>query len=477
MSSQMQPLIPGRLVMRLSAVWEVSTFSKALLELFEASFPGTSIALYLVERGSARLQASQYFDGVETHLPRASGLLERLRSGVSVSAADVNGSYLRQIGARRAYALKGTDDLVGFVVVGDTGTSVPEREHQHVQLTAWMAFAGVVLDRIRWRVQAGRGGEQSQSMELAQLARTFGLTHSLQSLLRRVLEGAVEHTAANKGSLMLIDSESNELVVRVVRGLPNSEMENRINNGDVPCVRLKVGQGVAGRVAETGKGEIINDVQSSPDYKNKSKGRKGALLCVPLMVQGHSVGVLNLSMTNETDRFTTGDLDVAFTIARDAAVAVHRVQLFEDSCRDPFTGLFSGQVVEALLVSEVARATRYGSSLSVVACNIGAKLSDDEYRTVGDVLRKTMRGLVDMSGHFGNGWFGLILPETDVLGAEVLCQRLEAALKVALPQIKRRHFAATEWKKDEPPFELFERVIDALEKWSHSSANHKIQTF
>ena len=47
------------------------------------------------------------------------------------------------------------------------------------------------------------------------------------------------------------------------------------------CVRLKVGQGVAGGVAESGKGIIINDVQSSPQYKLKGKGRKGALLCVP----------------------------------------------------------------------------------------------------------------------------------------------------------------------------------------------------
>ena len=57
------------------------------------------------------------------------------------------------------------------------------------------------------------------------------------------------------------------------------------------------------------------------------------------MVQGYAVGVLNLSMTNETDRFGV-DLDTALTIARDAAVAVHRVRLFEESCRDPLRAYF-----------------------------------------------------------------------------------------------------------------------------------------
>ena len=280
MNNQMQPLVPGRLVMRLSSVWEVPAFCAALCDLFEASFPQTGIALYVMEKGTARLEGSRHFTGVEPYLTGAAGLLERLRTGISVSEADVNGAYLRQINARRASALKGSDDLIGIVIVGDTGTYVPEREHQHVQLTAWMAFAGVVLDRIRWRVQAARGGTRSHSLELAQLARTFGLTHSLQALLMRVLEGAVEHTAANKGSLMLLDSESNELVVRVVRGLPDANMETRINNGDVPCVRLKVGQGVAGGVAESGKGIIINDVQSS-QVQVERQGSKGALLCVP----------------------------------------------------------------------------------------------------------------------------------------------------------------------------------------------------
>ena len=93
---------------------------------------------------------------------------------------------------------------------------------------------------------------------------------------------------------------------------------------------------------------------------------------------------------------------------------------------------------------------------------------------VGRVLRHTMRNLVDMAGHFGDGWFGLVLPETEGVGAKTLCRRLDEAIQEKVPSINRRHFVATQWQKGEKPYGLFERAIIGLEGWSNASDGTKI---
>ena len=74
---------------------------------------------------------------------------------------------------------------------------------------------------------------------------------------------------------MLLEHETEELVVKLVSGLPDPAMEDRINYGEVPCVRLKVGAGVAGRVAETARTELVEDVKTSNVFKDRKKTNTG----------------------------------------------------------------------------------------------------------------------------------------------------------------------------------------------------------
>jgi hypothetical protein len=82
---------------------------------------------------------------------------------------------------------------------------------------------------------------------LFDVTRALGAVSDLTRLVRLILERAIAAVEAEKGSLMLRDDATDELVVRVVSGLPDPETERRINEGEIQCTRLRRGEGVAGR--------------------------------------------------------------------------------------------------------------------------------------------------------------------------------------------------------------------------------------
>jgi len=196
---------------------------------------------------------------------------------------------------------------------------------------------------------------------------------------------------------------------------------------------------------------------------------------VPLLIEGQTVGVMNLTSLDASSGFDEESTRTAETIANDAAVAIYRAQLFEQSCTEPQTGLFVGQVVEALLESEVTRARRYGSRLSVIACFLAPFPEPETLEAIGTVFRRTMRKLVDMAGHFGEGWFGMVLPETDGSGAQILCERLAQALTEAVPDIKTRRFIATEWRDKEKAYICFERAVEGLEAFKETEKGTQVR--
>jgi GAF domain-containing protein len=448
---------------RLASADNDAEICAAILDAIQDEWPTVGVALCRLGKQGPRLLEARGLEVLEARLVGMTALMERLKAGHAVDSADITGTPLRKMGVRMAYPLIGSGVLNAVLMIAPTADTPAQREADHRLLWSWCYGAAMSFDRLAWRKRVEAGSGRTNRQSLAQLARSFGLTHSVLGLLKRILAGAIVHTGASKGSLMLLDEETDELVVRVVQGLPDVELEDRINCGAVPCVRLKLGHGVAGRVAATGKTERIEDVRTSPSFTDRKRVNVGALLCVPLWVEGRAVGVMNLTSTASSDVFDASTVAKAEDIARDAAVAIYRTQIFERSCTDSKTGLFVGQVVESLLDNEVVRARRYGSRLSVVACRLGPDCGDSMGLSVGGVFRKTMRLRVDMAGHFGEGWFGIVLPETAGAGAKVLCERLGMALIEANPTVSIRHFVAAEWDGEEVGFALFERALSSLE--------------
>jgi GAF domain-containing protein len=121
-------------------------------------------------------------------------------------------------------------------------------------------------------------------------------------------------------SLLLLDPEKKELVVKATQSI--SDAYNKKPN-------LKLGEGIAGIVAQQNKPICVLDVKEESRYLNSDIAKKEglcSLACVPLAVKGRVIGVLNC-YTSKKHVFTKPELDVLTALANQAAVAIENAEL------------------------------------------------------------------------------------------------------------------------------------------------------
>jgi len=142
----------------------------------------------------------------------------------------------------------------------------------------------------------------------------------LEELLRLIVHVTAEIMNSKISSLMLLDPEKKELVVRATQSI--SEAYNKKPN-------IKLGVGIAGIVAQENKPVCILDVKKDICYLNQDIAKKEglcSLASVPLAVKGRVIGVLNC-YTSKKHKFTKPELNVLTALANQAAVAIENAEL------------------------------------------------------------------------------------------------------------------------------------------------------
>jgi len=135
---------------------------------------------------------------------------------------------------------------------------------------------------------------------------------------------------------------------------------------------------------------------------------------------------------------------VCFTLFDATDTSIYQLKLEETteklremSNRDGLTQLFNRRYIEETLSTEFDRARRYGNNLSVILTDIdffklvndnhGHLAGDEVLRIVSQRLTDGLRG-TDILGRYGGEEFIIVLPETDIKGAEILAERLRIAV-------------------------------------------------
>jgi len=100
---------------------------------------------------------------------------------------------------------------------------------------------------------------------------------------------------------------------------------------ELMAVRLKLGQGITGTVALTGRGEIVNDSEADPRAMRVpgTPPEQAALLCVPMQARERVVGVLTLTRIGDRG-FESADLDLATLFAGQCSAAIANARLYDD---------------------------------------------------------------------------------------------------------------------------------------------------
>jgi Nif-specific regulatory protein len=141
-------------------------------------------------------------------------------------------------------------------------------------------------------------GEIRKLSTLLELSQTLGETLNLKSSLARVLEILEEHHAISSGAITRLD-ESGELAIEVASGIAWQTSRR---------TKYRVGEGITGRVVESGKPVVVPQVSREPLFLNrtgiwKEAGRDElSFICAPILVDGKTIGALGVTMTYKRDR-------------------------------------------------------------------------------------------------------------------------------------------------------------------------------
>jgi len=129
---------------------------------------------------------------------------------------------------------------------------------------------------------------------------TLAGTYGLKAAISRVLETLGRHHGVMRGVVMLLDHDTSELGIIASHGLDESRVRR---------IKYRIGEGITGRVVETGKPIVVPQVSREPMFLDRLGVRKLALsrqelafICVPILVNRKPVGALGVDLPYKADR-------------------------------------------------------------------------------------------------------------------------------------------------------------------------------
>jgi HD-GYP domain-containing protein (c-di-GMP phosphodiesterase class II) len=211
-------------------------------------------------------------------------------------------------------------------------------------LSTWYK-RGVMPDALLRRVE--------KLTSILEVAKAMSAEHSLDSLLPLILNSAVKVVNADRCSLFILDQERQELWSRIALGA-------------VGEIRLKVGKGIVGSVAQTGQGlnllDAYTDARFDASFDQAQGYRTQSILAVPMRnARGEVTGVLQ-ALNALDGHFDAEDEEFLIAFGAQAAGALDNAMLHQDIER-----LFEGFVAASVVAIESRDPTTSGHSSRVAA--------------------------------------------------------------------------------------------------------------
>ncbi len=153
--------------------------------------------------------------------------------------------------------------------------------------------------------------------QLKEISSWVSSVEDQDKLLELVIESATRVMNARAASLLLLDPKTNLLYFKVATGEKGKEVKE---------FKVRMGQGIAGRVAETGKPLLIEDVKKDGRWYNEISKSVGfdtkSIACVPLKLKDKIIGVMEVIDKEDGTSIQKGDMHLLEEFARLAAISI-----------------------------------------------------------------------------------------------------------------------------------------------------------
>lgn len=263
-------------------------------------------------------------------------------------------------------------------------------------------------------------------------AKALTSTLKVDQVLKTIMEKVEELMAPDIWSLLLVDEKTNELFFQIATGKAAEKLKD---------IRLRMGEGIVGWVAQHAQAAIVHDVRKDPRFARsvdeKTKMQTRSVICVPIRSKERVLGVVEIINYVGHRGFTEDDLALLQAMADYAAIALenamHVQRIHELTITDDCTNLYNARHLYFVLETEIYRSNRYHYQFTLMFIDLDHfKLVNDTHghlvgskllREVADLVRDSLR-MVDFAFRYGGDEFVVLLPQTDKEGATVVARRL-----------------------------------------------------
>ncbi len=183
---------------------------------------------------------------------------------------------------------------------------------------------------------------------LADIGKILTSTFSIREVLRTIMEKVNTILQPKHWSLFILDKSKEELYFGIAQGDVASQLRG---------LRLKLGEGISGWVAQEGKSVLVPDVRYDKRFSKRADQITSfvtkSIICVPMKTKDEVLGVIELVNTEEDKEFTSRDLNILLILADFAAIALENARIYKKikklSLKDPLTSSFNIRYLHSIL--------------------------------------------------------------------------------------------------------------------------------
>jgi diguanylate cyclase (GGDEF)-like protein len=276
-----------------------------------------------------------------------------------------------------------------------------------------------------------------------QLARSLTSSFDLDTILRTILEHMERFIEADLWTLLMLDEPHQELYYAIAAGGEQEALRG---------LRVKVGEGVAGWVAQHGETLIVPEAQNDPRLERAhtlKPGRVRSVIALPLRGRKTTCGVIEI-FNPRADQLTDYIIAFLHILTDHAAIAIENARdvacIQQLSITDDCTGLFNARHLYEVLGRELERCGQQGLPVSLAFLDLDHfKLVNDAHgHLIGsELLAHTGRRLrelcrkQDVCFRYGGDEFVILMPETNAPAALAQTRALHHALMESHFALKR----------------------------------------
>jgi diguanylate cyclase (GGDEF)-like protein len=290
------------------------------------------------------------------------------------------------------------------------------------------------------RRNPGAPSEQREAGEVAvfqELGKALTSSLQLDQVLRTIMEKIDEFLRPENWSLLLLDESKQELYFELAVGKASQALKD---------VRIKLGQGIGGWVAQHGEVVIVPDTSKDTRFfgkvDEKTKMETRSIVAVPVRFRDTCLGVIELINCVGPEGFDPRDLKLLEALSDFAAIALenarHVKRIHELTIKDDCTSLYNARHMGFILDTEIYRSQRYNYEFSIVFIDLDHfKMVNDTHghlagsrllSEMGDALKTNCR-LIDFAFRYGGDEFVILLPQTSKENAIYVAKRLHKLIR------------------------------------------------